>query len=68
MKKAKVLFRLRLKSDIQLAKGSRRDWSGLKPTTRVVESKRRYRRNDKSWKTDVPCGGLRPLHIFLVCS
>ena len=51
-KKNSTIFQLKLKSDVEVVKSTRNDWGMLNPRTRVVESKKLYKRNDKSWKKE----------------
>ena len=52
MKKNSTIFQLKLKSDAEVAKTTRNNWGVLRPTSRVVESKKIYKRTHKSWKKD----------------
>jgi len=52
MKKNTTIFQLRLKGDKEVVKSTRNDWGIFNPRTRIVESKKVYKRSDKSWKNE----------------
>ncbi len=52
MKKFVEYSKLSKKAQHEYNRAKRRDWNGVDPRTKIVESKKIYNRNDRTWMNE----------------